>query len=223
MPSQLILPLPQRAALTREDFVVSPTNAQAVAFVDLWPQWQVPAAAIHGPSGSGKSHLVAIWKAASGADIISASSLVGEFAPLHASGAPLAIEDVDAAPASLERDRALFALLQNAGAGAPILLTGREPPAAWSSTLPDLSSRFSALLALPLWAPDDALLAGIARKLFADRQLLVPDAVISRMLLLVERSPAAIRDFVGRADAKALAEARPVNLALIRELLSEPS
>jgi len=89
--------------------------------------------------------------------------------------------------------------------------------------LPDLASRFSALLALPLWAPDDALLAGIARKLFTDRQLIVPDAVISRMLLSLERSPAAIRDFVDRADAKALAEARPINLALIRELLSEPS
>jgi chromosomal replication initiation ATPase DnaA len=133
------------------------------------------------------------------------------------------VEDVDVVPATPERDRALFALLENAATGTPILLTGREPPALWSSTLPDLSSRFSALLALPLWAPDDRLLAGIARKLFADRQLLVPDAVISHMLRSLERSPAAIRDFVDQADAKALAEARPVNLALIRELLSEPS
>jgi chromosomal replication initiation ATPase DnaA len=220
VPSQLILPLPQRAALTREGFFVSPANAQAVAFVDSWPRWQVPAAAIHGPSGSGKSHLVAIWKAASGADVISASRLAGEFAP---PGTPLAIEDVDAMAPSLERDRALFAVLEHAGTGVPILLTGREPPASWSSMLPDLASRFSALVALPLWAPDDALLAGIARKLFTDRQLIVPDAVISRMLRSLERSPAAIRDFVDRADAKALAEARPVNLALIRELLSEPS
>ena len=177
MPSQLILPLPQRAALTREGFIVSPANAQAVAFVDSWPQWQVPVAAIHGPQGSGKTHLVAIWKAASGADVISASSLAGEFAP---PGTPLAIEDVDAVAPSLERDRALFAVLEHVGRGAPILLTGREPPATWSSALPDLASRFSALLALPLWAPDDALLAGIARKLFTDRQLIVPDAVISR-------------------------------------------
>ena len=38
-----------------------------------------------------------------------------------------------------------------------------------------------ALLAFPLWAPDDELLAAIARKLFNDRQLAVPDAVIERM------------------------------------------
>jgi hypothetical protein len=43
------------------------------------------------------------------------------------------------------------------------------------------------------------------------------------MLKSLERSPEAIRDFVDRADAQALAEARPVNLGLIRELLSGPS
>jgi len=221
VPSQLVLPLPQRAALTRKDFVVSPANAQAVAFVDSWPHWQVSSAAIYGPSGSGKSHLVEIWKAASGAAGISAFNLGGSFAP--PSGTPLAIEDVDTAPVSPDRDRALFALLEHAGVGTPILFTGREPPAAWDSLLPDLASRFSALLALPLWTPDDALLAGIARKLFDDRQLAVPDVVISKMLTSLERSPAAIRDFVRRADAKALAEARPVNLALLRELLNAPS
>jgi len=223
VPSQLVLPLPHRAALTRKDFVVAPANAQAVAFIDSWPHWQVPVAAIHGPSGSGKSHLVEMWKAASGAAVISASSLGEDFAALGAPAASLAIEDIDAVSPTLERDRALFALLEHAGRDTPVLLTGREPPTAWSSTLPDLASRFSAVLALPLWAPDDALLAGIARKLFDDRQLAVPDGVISRMLQLLERSPAAIRDFVGRADAKALAEARPVNLALIRELLGRPS
>ena len=223
MPSQLVLPLPQRTAQTREDFIVSPANAQALAFVESWPNWHAPVAAIHGPSGSGKSHLVAIWKAASGAAVISASSLGDRSAPLDMPATPIAVEDVDASPASPDRDRALFALLENARTGPPVLLTGREPPSGWRSTLPDLASRFSALLALPLWAPDDALLAAGARKLFEDRQLGVPDAVISRMLLSLERSPAAIRDFVAQADAKALAEARPVNLPLIRELLSGPS
>lgn len=218
MPSQLVLPLPQISAVAREDFIVTPVNAQAVAFINSWPHWPVVAAAVHGPSGSGKSHLAAIWRAVSGAAVISASELASSFP--HAAGRPLAIEDVDAIPAAPGRDHALFALLEHASREAPILLTGREPPAAWTSTLPDLASRFSALLSLPLWAPDDALLAGLARKLFSDRQLVVPDAVISRMLHSLERSPGAFRDFVARADAKALAEARPVNLTLLREMLS---
>jgi hypothetical protein len=48
----------------------------------------------------------------------------------------------------------------------------------------------------------------------------VPDAVIAQMIVSLERSPAAIRDLVARADAQALAEKRPVTTALIRELLS---
>ena len=87
--------------------------------------------------------------------------------------------------------------------------------------MPDLESRYRSLLAFALWQPDDALLEALARKLFADRQLNAPDAVIAEMLNSLERAPGAVRDFVARADAKALAERRPVNLALVRDLLRE--
>jgi hypothetical protein len=40
------------------------------------------------------------------------------------------------------------------------------------------------------------------------------------MIVSLERSPSAIRDFVARADARALAEKRAVTTALIRELLA---
>jgi chromosomal replication initiation ATPase DnaA len=114
---------------------------------------------------------------------------------------------------------ALFALLER---GTPLLLTGREAPPAWRAGLPDLVSRYRALLAFGLWAPDDALLAALARKLFADRQLAVPDAVVVHMLHALERSPGAVRDFVAQADEKALAEKRAITPALIRELLAKP-
>jgi chromosomal replication initiation ATPase DnaA len=62
---------------------------------------------------------------------------------------------------------------------------------------------------------------GLAVKLFADRQLQVPESVISHMIATLERSPGAIRDFVARADAAALAAKKPVNLGLIKGLLAE--
>jgi chromosomal replication initiation ATPase DnaA len=132
------------------------------------------------------------------------------FAP----GEALAIEDVDAGGADAH---ALFALFQHQG---PLLFTGREPPSAWQAALPDLLSRFGSLLAFPLWQPDDALLAALVRKLFTDRQLAVPDTVVMRILRSVERSPAAVRDFVARADARALAEKRPITAALVADLLA---
>jgi len=211
LPSQLPLPLSSAPALGRADFIVAPANAQAVAFIDSWPNWPAPAAALYGPSGSGKTHLVHAWAEASGARVIEAAALtLGE---AFASGSALAVENVDAGGVD---ERALFALFQHQG---PLLLTGREPPSAWKTSLPDLASRFASLLAFPVWRPDDALLTALARKLFADRQLAVPDPVIARILRSIERSPAAVRDFIARADAEALAQRRPVTLALVREIL----
>jgi len=212
--AQLPLPLPAVPALGRADFIVAPANAQAVAFIDSFPRWPAPAAALYGPPGSGKSHLVNAWAEASGALAISAAALDGAFVAGLEPGRAVAVDDVE----QRTGDDALFALFQRPG---PLLLTGREPPKAWPAVLPDLLSRFGSLLAFPLWAPDDALLAALTRKLFTDRQLAVPDPVIMRILVSVERSPAAVRDFVARADARALAAKRPVTAALVSELLSE--
>ena len=221
MASQLPLPLESVAQLGREDFIVAPANAEAIAFIDTWPNWPVPLAAFYGPAGAGKSHLIAIWREAAGADVVPAAELTPSMLAARDTTRPLAVEDVDSARPSEKRDTALFTLLERAGAGVPLLLSGREPPAQWCTFLPDLASRFSAVLAFALWAPDDALLTGLARKLFTDRQLVVPDPVIVRMIRSLERSPVAVRDFVALADSRALAEAKPVNLALVRKLLAE--
>lgn len=212
---QLPLPFTIEPSRAREAFIVAPCNEEAVRFIDSWPRWSAPAAVLHGPSGSGKSHLAHVWAQRSGAEILDAAQL--DDRKLHAldPSRPLVVESVDLASAAV-RDGALFALLN---AGAALLLTGREHPRDWPVLLPDLASRLKAVLAFALWQPDDELLEGLARKLFADRQLKVPDAVVARMVVSLERSPAAIRDLVARADAKALAEKRPVTVALIRELL----
>jgi chromosomal replication initiation ATPase DnaA len=214
LPSQLPLPLSTAPSLTRADFIVAPGNAQAVAFIDSFPRWTAPAAALYGPPGSGKSHLVSAWARAAGAVVIGAAKLDADAVAALEQGRAVAVDDVELRAG----DDALFALFQHPG---PLLLTGHEPPAAWTATLPDLKSRFGSLLAFPLWAPDDALLAALIGKLFTDRQLAVPDPVIMRILRSVERSPAAVRDFVARADARALAEKRPITAALVGDLLAE--
>lgn len=209
--TQLVLPLETRSALGRGDFIVAPANERAVAFVDSYPGWTAPAAALYGPRASGKSHLAAVWAKAAGARILEAAELTGVIPD-----GPLVVENIAAGVA----EAPLFALLER---GAPLLLTAQEPPAQWPQafhlTLPDLVSRVRALLAFPLWAPDDALLMGLAVKLFADRQLQVPESVVAHMIRSLERSPEAIRDFVARADAAGLAAKRPINSSLINDLL----
>jgi chromosomal replication initiation ATPase DnaA len=212
--TQLVLPLETRSAQGRADFIVAPGNERAVAFIDSYPNWPAPAAVLYGPPASGKSHLAAVWADKAGAKIVEAQSLRIEIPE----GA-LVVENVG--PAAPEAP--LFAVLER---GAPLLLTAQVPPAEWPRafdfSLPDLASRLRALLAFALWAPDDALLMGLAVKLFADRQLQVPESVVTHMIRGLDRSPGAIRDFVAQADAVALAEKRPINISLIKDLLAGP-
>lgn len=213
--TQLVLPLEVRSAQGRDDFIVAPGNSRAVAFIDSFPNWPAPAAALYGPPASGKSHLAAVWAQKAGARVMDANALSGDIPD-----GPLVVENVG--PGVMEAP--LFALLER---GAPLLLTSLTPPSDWSQkfnmALPDLVSRTRALLAFALWSPDDALLMGLAVKLFADRQLIVPEAVVAHMIRKLERSPGAIRDFVARADAAALQAKRPVNLSFIKDLLEGPA
>lgn len=212
--AQLVLPLQTPPALRREDFVVTAGNHQAVDFVDAYPNWHASAGALFGPSQSGKSHLASAWAERAGGRVVE-GSVVDEQMLRQATA--FAIENIDAGSPDAARDRAVFSLMER---GVPVLFTAQRPATYWPALMPDLQSRYRALLSFALPAPDDNLLDSLARKLFADRQLAVPDAAIAHMVRSLERTPAAIRDFIARADAKALSEKRAISLPLIRDLLA---
>jgi chromosomal replication initiation ATPase DnaA len=212
MISQLILPIEPASRMTREDFIVAPGNQHALAFLDAWPDWPVPAAALYGPSASGKTHLACIWGTQAGATLADARELAGPIAEAAV------VENCDSVTGRAH-ESALFAMLER---GTPLLLTGRGAPSTWPVELPDLASRFRALVAFELGGADEALLMALAVKLFADRQVQVPEAVITELVQQLERSPAAIRDFIAKADATALSLQKPINLQLIRGLMADP-
>jgi chromosomal replication initiation ATPase DnaA len=218
MPGQLAFPFGVEPALGREDFIVAACNEQAFRFVERWPEWPARAAAVYGPQGCGKSHLVSVWQLKSRAGRSTASLL----SPALLQGLPeaVAIEDLDREQDRLdeERGRVLLALFERPVG--TLLLTGRKPPSEWPAPIGDLRSRFDSLLAFPMWAPDDTLLSELIRKHFADRQLQVSDNVVTRILMHVVRTPAAVAAFVARADSKALSEKRPVSERLVMELVA---
>ena len=91
--------------------------------------------------------------------------------------------------------------------------------ASWPIVLPDLTSRLRALPVVTLEPPDDALLAAVLVKLFADRQLEVDDRLVDFLVHRIERSVAAARAAVDELDSEALRLLRPVNRALAVEVL----
>jgi chromosomal replication initiation ATPase DnaA len=213
---QIPFDLPHRSAFGREDFLVSPSNETAVAWLDRWPDWPNSGLVLHGPRGSGKTHLVHVWRAMSGAAIVDATD-VGTADP----GEPaVAIEDLD----RLADEVALFHLLNRMRErGGHVMLTASAAPAHLAIKLPDLRSRLQALPAVAIGAPDDALLAAVYVKLFSDRQLKVSADVIGYLVTHVERSMEAAGEAVAAIDRAALERHRAITVALIRTVLDPTS
>ncbi len=213
-----MLDLPHRTALGRDDFLVSESNAAAVAMIDQWPDWPSNAVLLIGPAGSGKSHLVEVWREKSGAGRIAASDLKEPAVPALVAGGALAMED---APGAGLDEKAMFHFLNHASQqNARLLITSNSYPAQWQVKLPDLLSRLKALPAVAVGAPSDDLLRGVLVKLFADRQLAVEESVISYLLLRMPRSLEAARTLVAGIDRQALEEKAEVTRGLAARVLS---
>ena len=215
---QLVLELPHRQALGRDDFLVTGSNSAAVALIDHWPDWPAHAAMIVGPPGSGKSHLVEVWRQRSKAARVQATEVKVETAPeLLLSGAA-AIED--AAPPLNERG--LFHLLNLARQqGSSVLLTAQTRPEHWKIALPDLLSRLKAVPVLEILPPDDALLRGVLVKLFFDRQIAAAESTISFMLARMPRSLGAARLLVAEIDRRAMEERAEVTRPFVAKVMSD--
>jgi chromosomal replication initiation ATPase DnaA len=222
---QLPLALPHRPALGGDDFLVAPCNAEAVAWLDRWPDWPAPALVLYGPAGCGKTHLASVFMEKSGARPIPRQAVGGRPArDLIGGVSACVVEDVDRGV----DETGLFHLYNaQAEAGGHLLLTARLPPTRWQVRLADLRSRLLAVPAVGIGPPDDGLLAAVLIKLFADRQIKVEAEVIAFVAARIERSFAAARAVVAALDAAALAEKRAVTVPLAREVLArwgkEPS
>ena len=215
--AQLPLDLAHRPALGRDDFLVAPANAEAVAWLDRWPHWPAPALVLTGPAGSGKSHLAQVFAARSEAPVLAGPDLsVPRLPELLGDARAAIVEDAQSAP-----EAALFHLYNLlAERRGHLLLPAREPPARWAIVLADLRSRLLAAPVVALQPPDDALLAALLVKLFADRQVAVGAEVLAYLVPRLERSFDAAARVVAALDRAALAAHRPVTVPLAREVLA---
>jgi chromosomal replication initiation ATPase DnaA len=210
MVRQLRLGLRRAAPYSRKSFVVGTSNREAVAALDGWPEWPGRALALVGPEGAGKTHLARAWASAHGA------VLLDRAAPdlASADGRPVVLEDVDrGTPAE-----ALFHLINLAPRGG-LLLTARSRPAQWPAQLPDLRSRLNALFTAEIEPPDDAVLEGVLRRLFAERSIRPADDLYPYLIRRMGRSIAEAKEIVRQLDEAGEVDAKPVTRALARQVL----
>ena len=221
MTEQLILNLPVRTALGREDFFVAPSNAMAVAMLDNWRHWPAGKLLLTGPEGAGKTHLAHVWAQTTGARILSADRPTPEQVPDLVTG-PVAIEDVPRIAGDANAQRALFHLHNLMRAEAqPLLLTARGTASHWTMSLPDLQSRLQGTQQIALDLPDDNLLGAVLAKLFADRGLIPRADVIPYLVTRIDRSFEAAAQVVDHLDRVALREGRALSRGFAARVLPE--
>ncbi|MBL8697382.1 MAG: hypothetical protein JNK67_03360 [Alphaproteobacteria bacterium] len=220
MTRQLPLALDHTPSHAREDLAVGTANAEALAWIDAWPRWTMPALVLCGPQGSGKSHLASIWRQRADALVLDLAIAIETIA--RDARRAFLLEDVDGALASTEAgERALLhAYNLVVQGGGSLLLTARELPRGWPMRLPDLRSRMLALPVAELRTPDDAMIAAVLGKLFADRQLAPDPDVIAFVVARTERSFARLAQIVAALDQAALAAHRELTVPFVRRTLA---
>ncbi len=211
---QLALPFAEEQNYATADFCNAPSNAMARDWLARPDAWSNGRLVLWGEAGCGKTHLLHIWAAATGAAIINGASLQGMIRPLG----PVAIDDADIVP----DPRALLHLLNAAAeAGHKVLMAARLPPARQSYKLADLTSRLRAAEAVEIRAPEDELLALLLTRLAADRQLALSISLRNFLLNHLPRTAAALREAVARLDRAARDLGIKINRQLACQLLSD--
>ncbi len=212
--SQLGLPFPEVADFAAADFVEAPSNGEALAWLRRSESWPEGRLVVWGARGCGKTHLLHVWQAGTGATWQSAALLQG--LPEVPEFGGVAVDDADAVA-----DEASLLHLLNAAAERrlPVLLSASAAPTNWQLALPDLASRIRAAHAVQILPPDDTLLRVLLARCLHARQLAVPESLQDWLRLRLPRTPAAMAAIAARLDEAALAAKTAITRGLAARVI----
>ena len=188
-------------AFAMEDFLVSPSNAEAFDYVDCWPRWSTPALIVVGPPGSGKTHLAMVWARHANARFAELEDLADpdQLAVGHA----VVLDDGERFGSMEAGFFHLLNLMREQGGW--LLITAQSHPDRWGLKTPDLVSRLRLCPVVTLNRPTLELVQAVLVKLFEDRQIRIDADLVAYAALHLDQSLEAARTFVQTVDEASLA------------------
>jgi len=203
-------------------------NAAVLAAVEaLAREPGAPWPYLHGPAGSGKSHLLmaacqAAGEAGRSVQYLPLARVADRAAAIRgvAGGALLALDDLGAIAGEREAEHALFDLYNRARAeGAALLFAAEAAPAQLGLGLPDLRSRLGACTQFALKPLDDAERREVLKAQAGLRGIELDEGVRAWLFARHPRDLGALLDLLDRLDQASLAAQRRVTIPFLRELL----
>ncbi|HWU75784.1 MAG TPA: DnaA regulatory inactivator Hda [Rhodanobacter sp.] len=203
-------------------------NAAALAAVQaVAVEPGAPWVYLHGPAGSGRSHLLmAACQAAAGRRV--------QYLPLAALSEPaaalrgvagselLALDDVGAIAGNRDAEHALFDLYNRARAeGSVLLFAADATPTSLGIELPDLRSRLGACTQFALKPLDDDERRAVLKAQAAARGIELDDSVLDWLFARYARDLGALLDLLDKLDVASLAAQRRITIPFLRGFLRE--
>ncbi len=219
---QLPLNIRPRDDATLDNYVVHPGVAAVYAAVGDTGERLLY---LHGPGDAGKSHLLqAACHACEGVALYLPLATIADMAPAELlegieQAALLCLDDLDAVAGDPAWERGLFNLYNAVQtAGARLLVTATAPPATLGLAMPDLRSRFTAMLVCRVAPPDDAQRQDILVARAMRRGLSMPPDVARYISHRAGRSLGDLMTVLEELDRASLTHQRALSIPFVREV-----
>ncbi|MDR1334098.1 MAG: hypothetical protein LBJ71_02675 [Holosporaceae bacterium] len=201
------------------DFVEDDENRSALSSLTKWPHWNSQGIIIHGESGTGKTHLAALWAQTANAVYVLEESLRHNPRDLFDAECNFVFDNFDSW-IKCENYNWLFHFLNIVKEkDRSFLILSRQHPSFWQVELNDLRSRLFTLPTVGIDTPRDDLLLKISRKIARDFGIVAPDDALIYMLNTVERNVTSIADALQVLNKLSLQRKKTFSLSFVRNSL----
>ena len=224
---QMALPLKFKTLKSRENYLVSKSNQEAVKLIENSKFWQkkkkvntFPGAIIFGPKGSGKTHLCKIFE--QNVDCTYLTSLDSLNLEQVSEGKNFVLDDFIPGK-KFPSELVMHFLNQISYKEGSFLLLSRLSPFEMDWKLEDLNSRIRSLVSSEIKLPDDILLYSFIVKYSNEKKLLISDKKIIYILERLDRSFESVIEVIDKLDIHSLEIKQKVTYKSIKTVLEDLS